>query len=188
MDRPTYEQWVHDWSDDLYGFAYRLSGRADLAEDLVQETFCQAWRARKQLRDPQRAYGWLFQILRNLWTNYLRDASRRPAIGSGLQQVMDTAPNRDAGVLHRLAISDELQQAIDALEEHYRLPFLMVNMQGLTCQETADQLQTPLGTILSRLHRARELLRQRLSPVDSPAVRQKDPAPPTTRLRIGGAP
>ncbi|MCG8618602.1 MAG: hypothetical protein MI802_20475, partial [Desulfobacterales bacterium] len=72
-----YESWVENHATELYRYALRTSGRADIAEDLTQETFYHAWRSMKSLRDPSRARAWLFQILRYRYAHWLRDKGRQ---------------------------------------------------------------------------------------------------------------
>jgi RNA polymerase sigma-70 factor (ECF subfamily) len=161
--RSQYESWVSQWAPTLYRLALRLCGKRELAEDLLQETFVEAWKSRDKLSDPAKARAWLFQILRNRWSHYLRDSSRRlrPSHDQdALSQVGSRAPDHSA----LLAESDFVQRALDQLEDDLKLPFLCVVMEGYSCQETADLLKIPLGTVLSRLYRARQALRLLLSP------------------------
>jgi len=71
-ERAAYERWVHAHSADLYRFAYRLTGRADKADDLLQETFLEAWKSRQSLQDPTSVRPWLFTILRHRFSRLLR--------------------------------------------------------------------------------------------------------------------
>jgi len=165
-DRAYYAELVGLYGAPLYRFAYRLSGGRETAEDLVQETFCEAWRSLGTLRNEQNARGWLFQILRHRYAHLVRDSRRKTAATISLNEDAAAAPAAGSP-LESLARRELLQSAIDRLDDHYKQPFLMVFLQGLTCQETAEELNLPLGTVLSRLHRARELLRghlRRMSP------------------------
>src|SRR5438874_1463106 len=75
--RQLYEQWVRAYATQLYRFAYRLMGNHQVAEDLVQETFVEAWRSIENQREPEKARAWLFQILRFRYAHHLRDAKAR---------------------------------------------------------------------------------------------------------------
>ncbi len=165
-----YETLVRAHAADLFRFAYRLTGTHAAAEDLLQETFSEAWRCLEQLRRPSAARAWLLQILRNRHAHQQRGAARRPALGGDIDALESEAhdgPTRDA-----------LQRALDQLDDRFKVPFLLVFLEGLTCQETADAMGVPLGTVLSRIHRARVALRARLAePSDAPQVVRLDDVP-----------
>lgn len=159
--RACYEQWVREHARDLHRFAFRLCGNADTAEDLVQETFYQAWKGRGSLHHSDKARAWLFQILRHRYARWARDRSRRPCVTE--TDRIQHAEAVEAPPVPAPTEGEPLQGALDALDDRFRTPLLMVFVQGLTCRETADQLDLPLGTVLSRIHRARKQLRRVLS-------------------------
>ena len=159
--RDRYERWVREHSEDLYRFAFRLCGEADTADDLVQETFYHAWKDMGKLRHKEKAKAWLFQILRYRYAHWVRERSRRPVIAGSAEPLEDHAQTA-ATPFEVLANRESVQMALDTLEDRFKLPLLMVFMEGLTCQETADYLDIPLGTVLSRIHRARRRLRRSL--------------------------
>lgn len=169
-NREFYAELVGSHAAELFRYAYRLCGARETAEDLVQETFCEAWRSLADLRDRQNVRGWLFQILRFRYAHFVRDNRRKqPAYTPLSEEQIPAAAQED--LLESLARRELLQHAIDALEDHYKEPFLMVFQQGLTCEEASNELDVPLGTVLSRVHRARKLLRahlHRLNPDDFP--------------------
>jgi RNA polymerase sigma-70 factor (ECF subfamily) len=177
-----YEQWVDQWSIDLFRFAYRLCGKREIAEDLVQETFFHAWRSFDSLREASRARAWLFQILRFRYSHWVRADTRRPKLTAPLDAAGDPSGSDGGQMLERMALSESLQQALDGLDERYRVPLLMVFMEGLTCKETAEKLDVPLGTVLSRIHRARQTLKKTLSETDG----DSHATPQQPRLRLGG--
>jgi RNA polymerase sigma-70 factor (ECF subfamily) len=150
-----YAMLVRTHAADLYRFAVRLSNSTAVAEDLVQETFQAAWRGLASLRAPEAGRAWLFQILRNRWAHVVRDASRRPVGSTDIDGVAGTGTDASS--------RSALQRALDDLDERFKVPFLMIFLEGLTCQETADALGIPLGTVLSRVHRARAALRVALA-------------------------
>lgn len=158
--RQFYEQLVHAHSGDLYRFAYRLCGEPDIAEDLVQETFVEAWRSIRSLRDDKSARAWLYQILRHRFAHWVRRLKRtiRPDASMDVAEAEKSQPGPD--VLTRLADEDLLQQALNSIDERFKEPFLMVFLEGLTCAEAAEKLDIPRGTVLSRIHRARLALRE----------------------------
>jgi RNA polymerase sigma-70 factor (ECF subfamily) len=158
-----YGQWVETYAAGMYRLAYRLCGRRELAQDLVQESFCEAWKSRGNLGDSAKAKAWLFQILRHRWMHYLRDQSRRIKLTSGAEEMAGKASGTNPA--EKLAESDEMQRALDTIDEDMRLPLLLVVMEGYTCQEVGDMLGMPLGTVLSRIHRAKAALRSHFEKV-----------------------
>jgi RNA polymerase sigma-70 factor (ECF subfamily) len=160
MDDPRalYEALVTNHARDLYRVACRLSGNATTAEDLVQETFVQAWRSIHSLRDPHAGRVWLLQILRHCWYRQQRTSSRRPLENVLDMDVVSPEPPTDV----HTASHDYVQRALDELSPAYREPFVLVVMEGFRCREVADMLELPLGTVLSRLHRAREVLKRHI--------------------------
>lgn len=165
--RLQYEQWVRLYAPELYRYAYRLTGKHQLAEDLLQETFVEAWRSISKQKNPERARGWLFQILRYRHAHYLRD-TRRQRQTMSLADNLDSHP-QDPGepILQRLAERDAIQAALNTLSPIIRQTFLMVFAEGLTCREVAESLHIPIGTVLSRLDSGRRGLRAVLAG-DSP--------------------
>ncbi len=161
-NRELYERMVRDHADELYRFAYRRCGNAHTAEDLVEETFLEAWRSLPSLRDPQRVRAWVYQILRHRYAHWIRDRSRRIQPKTSLEEVEHTLSAPAPEMLENLSRRELLQQALDALADRYREPFLTVFLEGFTCKETAAMLDLPLGTVLSRIHRARIFLREYL--------------------------
>lgn len=158
-----YEQWVRDYSGDLYGYAVRLVRDRATAEDLVQETYFNAWKSMDQLREADHARSWLFQILRRRASRHYRAESRTRVNMTGSSDVLDGVPSPGRDPAHCAADCDAAQHAIDALSDRLKTPVLMVFLEGLTCQEAADRLDIPLGTVLSRLHRARRVMREVLA-------------------------
>ena len=146
------EALVRDHAGDLYRLAYRLCGHHEQAADLVQETFTESWRFIGSLRDEERARAWLVRILRNRWWHAQRAASRRPLT----EPIPDVLPGP---VTSRNPRADDIQDALDQLDPRLREPFLLAFMEGFRCREIATILNLPLGTVLSRIHRARQQLK-----------------------------
>jgi RNA polymerase sigma-70 factor, ECF subfamily len=158
--RLQYEQWVRAFAPELYRFAYRLSGNHQIAEDLVQETFVEAWRSLAKQRQPEKARAWFFQILRYRYAHFIRDR-RHDLQTSPLVEGHDPQEPGHA-VPEVLGQREVLQQALDTLTPEIRETFLLVFMEGFKCREVAQELHLPLGTVLSRLSRARAVLRKTL--------------------------
>ncbi len=170
-----YRELVNTHAHDLRRFALRLCrGRAEDADDLVQDTYQEAWRGIDQLRDSSKGRAWLFQILRHRFSRIVRDEVRRQRLEVVATEHAETqvAPD-DFATRHAIC------HAIDQLDERFRIPLLMVLIEGATCQQVAEALRIPLGTALSRIHRARTTVRELL--------RERQPASSKTRLRSVGA-
>lgn len=159
--REQFERLVRQHADELWRFARGLVGDVQTAEDLVQEAFLQAWRALASLRDPSQARGWLYTILRRRWYRWRRDRAVLPTPGGS--DVLATAdPPGPPGSPPPGALDVRLLEALACLAPGFREAFLLVVQAGQTCEEAARLLDVPLGTVLSRVHRARVALRERL--------------------------
>ncbi len=155
LGRTFYERAVEQHAQELFHYAVRLCGRDGGAEDLVQETFLHAWRSIHTLRDENALRGWLFQILRR---RHFRTLNKR--------RMVRTVPLEEAAELadkmytsSDIAKREVLQVGLDRLDIRFKQPFLMVYSEGLSCEAAARELNVPLGTLLSRLFRAKQSLR-----------------------------
>jgi RNA polymerase sigma-70 factor (ECF subfamily) len=158
-----YEELVEDYSHDLFRYAYRFTGDRHVAEDLVAEAFTEAWRSLAKLRNRESARAWLYKIQRYRCLNWLRSKRRHPAPSASVEELEPFLAAEGERTLDAMERSEQLQRALDSLDDRYRESFLLVFMEGLSCKEAAEQLELPLGTVLSRIHRARTHLRERLS-------------------------
>ena len=150
--------------DSLYRFAYRLSGSAADAEDLTQEAFGKALAKLPQLREPDHAKAWLFRILRNAYLHRVRDRQRHRTVP--LDSVGDV-PQADAGPPADVDPA-RLQQALDGLDESFRTPLILFYFEDFSYRDIADQMGLPIGTVMSRLARAKAYLRAALAPHAAP--------------------
>ena len=152
----------------LYRYAYRLSGSAADAEDLTQEAFGKALARLPQLREPDRAKGWLFRILRNAYLHRVRDEKRHKvlpldAVGDLPERPPEELPDIDPA---------RLQQALNELDEAFRTPIILYYFEDFSYRDIAEQMDLPIGTVMSRLARAKSYLRTGLlaSDPDTAAV------------------
>src|SRR3954470_280463 len=160
--------------ETLYRYAYRLSGTAADAEDLVQETFGKALARLPQLREPDRAKAWLFRILRNLYLHKVRDQKRHKLVP--LDAVGDLAGR--AGDAEMPEIDPvKLQQALGELDEAFRTPIILFYFEEFSYRDIAEQMDLPIGTVMSRLARAKAYLRTRLAPADDGEADRERTAP-----------
>ena len=159
------QQLVDDHYLNLYRYGYRLTGSASDAEDLTQETFCKAQMQMSQLRDPNRAKAWLYSILRNAYLHRARSQKQHRHVS--LDQVADM-PEALPGPLPEVE-PQRLQQALDELPEVFRTPVILYYFEEFSYRDIAEQMDLPIGTVMSRLARAKAFLRSRLVPA-SPAL------------------
>ena len=165
--RASFEREALVHLDSLYRVALRLTGNAAEADDLVQETMLKAYRAWHQFERGTNAKGWLLTILRHAFINEYRRRTRHPetvdidAIEpfSVFQEVQDDDPQ---GTFFDRIVDDEVLRAIDTLPEQFRETVVLSDVEGLSYEEIARVLGVPVGTVKSRLFRARRLLQQKL--------------------------
>jgi RNA polymerase sigma-70 factor (ECF subfamily) len=163
--------------DVMWRVAMSLTrNRAD-AEDLVQESLLRAYKAIDGF-DGRYPRAWLLTILRNTERN--RHRRRRPELLSDPNMAEERGPRTDADMVERRAEDREFDEAVTAaleeLPENFRRVIELVDVDGLTYQEAADVLDVPLGTVMSRLHRARRRIRDLLVPAGfGPGVQEGPP-------------
>lgn len=149
---------VEQYYESLYRYAYRLSGSAADAEDLTQETFFKAQTQFDQLREVERAKPWLFRILRNAFLQRVRsDKTHKPVSLDSIGEVPAKLPTE----LPEIG-SDQLQQALNELPEGFRTPVILYYFEEMSYRDIAEQMELPIGTVMSRLARAKTHLRERL--------------------------
>ncbi len=151
----------------LYGFAYHLTYDEAAAEDLVQDTIERAIKAIDQYRQGTNAKAWLFKIMRNHFINGYRKKSRRPNMVD-YEDVAAIIPDTDTQSIPSLmdwndeslqdVVGDELSVAMDRLSEDFRTVIVLSDLQDFKYEEIAEILGVPIGTVRSRLFRARNLL------------------------------
>lgn len=154
----------------LYRYARALSGDPATAEELVQETYRRALGARRQPVElsPQHVRPWLFTILRNHWYNTVRNT--REHCETALVEEDSFLPEGESPeqLLHRKFLRSEIVQAVDALPEPFREVFILREVEELSYAQIAGVIQSPVGTVMSRLARARAMLRRSLCSYSPP--------------------
>ncbi|HET6698499.1 MAG TPA: RNA polymerase sigma factor SigE [Nocardioidaceae bacterium] len=163
-EAPSWEDVVTQHSGRVYRLAYRLTGNRHDAEDLTQEVFVRVFRSLSSYT-PGTFEGWLHRITTNL---FLDGARRKAKIRfDALAEDADTrlpgrAPSPDAQVSDRL-FDDDVESALAALPPDFRAAVVLCDIEGLTYEEIADVLDLKLGTVRSRIHRGRAMLRKALA-------------------------
>lgn len=173
-------QLVADHHAVVYRYAYRLCGSTADAEDLTQQAFLAAQQKIDQLHDDQKARNWLFSILRNRFLAGRRRRMPLPASGLGINLTFLPDTTETAEDLGDEQIdSERLQMAIDGLPNEFKLVLVMYYFEQYSYREIAAQLAIPIGTVMSRLSRAKSHLRRQLMPAQAHAddgVRNPQPS------------
>lgn len=157
-----FEQIALPHSASLLRVALRLAADSSTAEDLVQETFLLAWRSFHQFQRGTNARAWLFRILFNAFYGQGRKLRSVPPLVSLDMPEMDAEPAGRAGL--PFADVAEVSQALGRLSTEHRAVLMLGVVEGFTCQEISGILRVPIGTVMSRLSRARQALRAQLVP------------------------
>lgn len=167
-----FEQEALSHLDAMYAVAYRLTrGSAD-GEDLVQDAFVKAMRARSQFSPGTNMRAWLLRILTNTFINRYRrhglersvfDGPDADPLADGWIGAATLRAMRDPEALAlRSMLEGEIERALDALPEDFRMAVLLADVEELSYREVADAMDCPIGTVMSRLYRGRKLLKAQL--------------------------
>jgi RNA polymerase sigma-70 factor (ECF subfamily) len=172
--RERFEALAGEHLDGLYRLALRLTRNPTAAEDLVQEAMLRAWRSFHTFREGTNFRAWLYRILMNAHVDRYRKAARTPEVleeqigddylyaGAREGTALGQDGNPEAEVLDRI-MDDEVRESLDALPVAFRAAVMLVDVEGFSYKEAAEILGIPIGTVMSRLSRARQALRRRLT-------------------------
>lgn len=158
LSQADFQRWVVDHGPALYRVAYRMVGDRHEAEDLVQDTFRSAWKSRRSFEAGRGERAWLVAILRRRVVDHWRRGTTLGIVSSDAS--LDVGVAADDPLANEY--SDEMQHALASLPPELKETLLLVIVAELTHQEAADLLGVPLGTVLSRVSRARTRLRETL--------------------------
>lgn len=171
----TFETLAMPLLDQLYGGALRMTRNPQDAEDLVQETYLKAFNSFGSFKQGTNLKAWMYRIMTNTYINSYRKAKRRPAQSSAdelTDNQLYTTSGHDSTGLESAEVEAlkempdaAISNAMNDLPEDYRMVVYYADVVGLAYKEIAEIMGTPLGTVMSRLHRGRKLLRGALKDV-----------------------
>jgi RNA polymerase sigma-70 factor (ECF subfamily) len=174
-DAPTvadFPQATDPYRRELLAHCYRMTGSPSEAEDLVQETYLRAYRGFAGFQEGTNLKAWLYRILTNSYINTYRKKQREPQIVDGPEDVdewylYDRLGGRSVEDSAETAVLDTIpdqavKDAVESLPERFRLPVLLADVEGFSYKEIAEIMDTPIGTVMSRLHRGRKALEKAL--------------------------
>jgi RNA polymerase sigma-70 factor (ECF subfamily) len=156
--------------DILYNYALRMTNNGDDADDLVQETFMKAYRFWDKYEKGTNIRAWLFRIMKNSYINRYRKETKEPDTVDydKIQNYYSSirAESADANDLQEKIfgglLEDDVAQALETLPEEFRTVVILCDIEGLTYEEIAQFVDSPIGTVRSRIHRGRKMLRTTL--------------------------
>lgn len=161
---PTWDEVVREHGDRVYRLAFRLSGNRADAEDLTQETFVRVFRSLADY-SPGTFEGWLHRITTNLFLDMVRRRQRIrfDALPEDAPERLATAEAGPERAYEENNLDPEIQRALDALPPDFRAAVVLCDLEGLSYEEIAATLGIKVGTVRSRIHRGRVLLRDSLA-------------------------
>ncbi|CAN5650022.1 sigma-70 family RNA polymerase sigma factor [soil metagenome] len=154
----------------LYNYAYRITGNMLEAQDLVQDTYLRAFRFFTKFEQGTNSKAWLFRILRNLFINNYRKSQKEPGkvdyeeVENFISDIMSERmeSNDLEEKIFKNILDDEVTLALNTLQDDFKTVVILRDLEDLSYDEIADFLKVPVGTVRSRLHRGRNLLREKL--------------------------
>ena len=170
--RERFERDVLPLLPNLYAAALRMTRNPADAEDVVQDTYLRAYRGFAGFQEGTNLKAWLYRILTNSYINTYRKKQREPQTVEGPEDVdewylYDRLGGRNVELSAETEVLDRIpdqavKDALESLPENFRLPVLLADVEGFSYKEIADIMQTPIGTVMSRLHRGRKALQRAL--------------------------
>ena len=158
--------------DQLYAAALRYTKNPEDARDLVQDTYLKAFNSFHQFEEGTNLRAWLYRVLTTTFINTYRKDQRRPQLASGeiedwqlaeaQSHTSDLGKSAEVEALENLPDSD-IKRALQEIPEEFRIAVYLADVEGFSYKEIADIVEIPAGTVMSRLHRGRKLLREKLS-------------------------
>jgi len=170
--RERFERDVLPLLPSLYAAALRMTRNPADAEDLVQDTYLRAFRGFSGFKEGTNLKAWLYRILTNSFINTYRKKQRQPQTVEGPDDIdewylFDKLGGRNVELSAETEVLDKIpdeavKAALESLPENFRLPVLLADVEGFSYKEIAEIMDTPIGTVMSRLHRGRKALQKAL--------------------------
>ncbi|WP_062312109.1 sigma-70 family RNA polymerase sigma factor [Demequina rhizosphaerae] len=190
-----FESEALSYMDQLYAAALRMTRNGADAEDLVQETFAKAFAAQDKFTPGTNLKAWLYRIQTNAFINSYRKKQREPKrsdadtvedwqLAAAAEHTSSGLASAEEAALDSLG-DDEIRQALSELSDDFRMAVYLSDVEGFAYKEIAEIMDTPVGTVMSRLHRGRKLLREKLR--DYAAERGLYERTPVKKNKDGGA-
>jgi len=168
-EKEALEEFVNLFQKPIFNLAYRLCGDRDSAEDIAQESLIRALENLKNFKGESSLYTWLYRITTNIFYDHLRQRKElsydQMVYGEEEETTGLELPDEDTSVekeVERRDIQEIVRREIEKIPSYYRTVLVLYDIEGFSYEEICQILQKPLGTVKSRLNRARELLKQRL--------------------------
>jgi RNA polymerase sigma-70 factor (ECF subfamily) len=170
VNKEAFERIAFEHLDRLYGTALKMTRKPNEADDLVQETYTRAFQHFNQFQPGTNFKAWIFRILVNTYINGYRRKERAPALVdfSEMEPVYEEVVQQESFLnqpvdrLYEL-LDEEIKEALEKLPDDYRLVLLLASVEGFSYEEIAKMVGCPIGTVMSRLFRARALMRRNLA-------------------------
>lgn len=169
-----FEDMVKPYLKALYAFAWRLTQNSAVAQDLVQDTLLKAYRFLHRFEPGTNFWAWLMTIMRNVYFSQVRQQPRLQSLpepdrlhlaaATAAPEPLEIVGVEELAALLPHVVTDDVMQALDALPEEYRTTVLLADLLEYSYKDIARAMECPIGTVMSRLHRGRQLLQQRLQP------------------------
>ncbi|MDV2503922.1 MAG: sigma-70 family RNA polymerase sigma factor [bacterium] len=178
-DEEACEALVRQYQERVFALISRMTGDPDRVEDIAQEVFLKAFRSLKSFRGGSRFYTWLYRITVNTVLNTMRSQGRRQETSLDALEGFEVQADADmepAEVTARLELARRVREAIDQLEEPYRVIVYLRELEDLSYEEIAEVVELPVGTVKSRLFRARQQLKGLLQDLLPATAHQRGPS------------
>jgi len=171
-DKDAYESLVRKYQQRIFNIIYRITGSDDEVEDIAQEVFLKIFKSLETFREASSFFTWIYRMTVNACFNRIR--KRNPALSLDDPDLVGFVERKKLGeeeegqnpeyLMETGELSSAIRRAIDSLPPDYKAVIILRDIEGLSYQEIAEVLERPVGTVMSRLYRARKELKERLAP------------------------